>query len=83
MNHAPQGLRSDIYPEFYQLLKQEPDGLIDWMETFCNRVLVEGVQARERVLSMCVTFANALFKERNGVLIRRGRWFRFKMWRSS
>lgn len=73
VNYAPQGLRSDIYPEFYQLLKQEPDGLIDWMETFCNRVLVEGVQARERVLSMCVTFANALFKERNGVLIRRGK----------
>jgi len=65
----PYTIKGDVYLEFYHYLKQSPNELTGWMETFCERLMNGGYMPRSRVMSWVLSFAHAMLSERGGVLM--------------
>ncbi|EHB63854.1 response regulator [Paenibacillus lactis] len=74
----PYMIKGDIYLEFYHYLKQSPNELTGWMESFCDRLMNGGYMPRTRVMSWILSFAHAMLSERGGVLLTTGKVYQFQ-----
>jgi len=73
----PYTIKGDVYLEFYHYLKQSPNELTGWMETFCERLMNGGYMPRSRVMSWVLSFAHAMLSERGGVLMTADKVYQF------
>lgn len=68
--NVPQGVNTDLYPEFFHLLKNDPNKLSSWLDTVCNRFGEMEYPRKERVCALLTSFAQAMLREKSTVLSR-------------
>ncbi|WP_373233168.1 response regulator [Cohnella sp.] len=68
--NVPQGVNTDLYPEFFNLLKNEPKKLTSWFDTVCDGFCEMEYPRKERVGALFTSFAQAMLREKSTVLSR-------------
>lgn len=66
---ASAAVRSDAFVEFNHYLKKEPEKLSAWVDAFCGELIRDASPSRDSVQSMFTAFAQAMLREKNGILI--------------
>ncbi|RIX50290.1 response regulator [Paenibacillus nanensis] len=66
---ATAAVRSDVFVEFSHYLKKEPEKLSAWVDAFCDELIRDATLSRDSVQSMFASFAQAMLREKNGILI--------------
>lgn len=68
--NVPQGVNTDLYPEFFHLLKNDPKKLPSWFDTVCDGFCEMEYPRKERVGALFTSFAQAMLREKSTVLSR-------------
>ncbi len=68
--NVPQGVNTDLYPEFFHLLKNDPKKLPSWFDTVCDSFCEMEYPRKERVCALITSFAQAMLREKSTVLSR-------------
>jgi two-component system, response regulator YesN len=74
----PAAVRTDVVVDFVRCLKNEPGKLSSSINELCDFFVEDGTQSRERVLSIFSSFAQAMLREKNGILMGAGRVYQVR-----
>lgn len=68
--NAPQSANSELYPEFFHLLKNDPRKLPSWFNTVCDSFCEKEYPSKDGVLALFASFAQAMLREKSALLGR-------------
>jgi len=74
----PAAVRTDGVVNFVRCLKNEPEKLPSWINELCDLLVKDGTQSKERVVPMFCSFAQAILREKNGILMGASRVYQVR-----
>lgn len=67
---AQSGISPQLFVDFYILMKSQPSGLIEWIDSLCRQFTVKEHPPREQVYSLFSSLGRAMIQEKSALLAK-------------
>ncbi|WP_339310984.1 response regulator [Paenibacillus sp. FSL M7-0896] len=69
-HNAQSGISPQLFVDFYMLMKSQPSGLMEWIDSVCRQFTVTEHPPREQVYSLFSSLGRAIIQEKGALLAK-------------